>query len=297
MQLRTINIKQPDKIKESKKMIKEELIDNPIIIKKMRDLNCSEKEFDEYLGYFLAYLEDKTCCDKCKNPKKCPKQFDGIALDLYRSDYGIERKFSLCEYRELERTIALNYLIRDFPNAYLSIVLDDIENKKGRFAYEKELIMNTDVEGDNQGLFISGPSSCGKSYPLIALCNEFVRANKKCSYVETRNFLESLKNSLSNKEEYMSLMSKVKEVDVLVLDNLGDEKISEWTRDDVISGILDYRIKNDLLTYITSSYTLDELASLYDVSKTNSEVGKIKANKFIDRIKAACPKQILIEGK
>ena len=65
------------------------------------------------------------------------------------------------------------------------------------------------------------------------------------------------------------------------IDNLGDEKISEWTRDDIISGILDYRIKNDLLTYITSSYTLEELASLYEVSKANSEVGKIKANKFI----------------
>ena len=63
-----------------------------------------------------------------------------------------------------------------------------------------------------------------------------------------------------------------------------NEKISEWTRDDIISGILDYRIKNDLLTYITSSYTLEELTSLYDVSKTNNEVGKIKANKFVERI-------------
>lgn len=290
-----VNVKK-DKIRESKKIVKEELVDNPTIIKKMRDLNCSEKEFDDYLGYFLAYLEDKTCCDKCKNPKRCPKQFDGIAMDLYRSEYGIERKFSLCPSRELERTIALNYLIRDFPNSYLGITLDDIENRKGRFTYEKELIVNTDVEGENTGLFICGPSSCGKSYPLVALCNEFVRENKKCSYVETRNFLESLKNTLSNKEEYMSLMAKVKEVDVLVLDNLGDEKISEWTRDDVISGILDYRIKNDLLTYITSSYTLEELASLYDVSKTNGDVGRIKANKFIERIKSACPKQIYIEG-
>ena len=284
-----------DKINESKKIVREELIDDPIIIKKMRDLDCSEKEFDDYLGYFLSYYEDKTCCDKCKNPKRCPKQFEGIAMDLYRSEYGIERKFSLCPARELERTIALNYLIRDFPNSYLGITLDDIDNRKGRFPYEKELL-ETDVDGENQGMFVSGPSSCGKSYPLIALCNEFVRSNKQCSYVETRNFLESLKNSLDNKEEYFKLMSKVKEVDVLVLDNLGDEKISEWTRDDIISGILDYRIKNDLLTYITSSYTLEELSSLYDVSKTNNgEVGKIKANKFIERIKAACPKQVLIE--
>ena len=69
-------------------------------------------------------------------------------------------------------------------------------------------------------------------------------------------------------------------------------------RDDILSGILDYRVKNDLLTYITSSYTLDELASLYNVTKTGAnDVGRIKANKFIDRIKSACPKQIVIEGK
>ena len=296
MQQMKVSVK-TDKIKESKKIVKDELIDNPIIIKKMRDLNCSEKEFDDYLGYFLSYYEDKVCCDKSKHPKKCPTQFDGIALDLYRSEFGIERKFSLCPARELERTIALNYLIRDFSNAYLSLTIEDIDTTYSRQRTELEYaIFETDIEdiSTSAGIFVCGPSGCGKSYPLIALCNEFVRDNKKCSYVETRNFLESLKNNLNNKEEYFSLMSKVKEVDVLVLDNLGDEKISEWTRDDIISGILDYRIKNDLLTYITSSYTLDELVKLYDVSKTSSDVGKIKANKFIEKIKTACPRQILI---
>ena len=265
MQQLKISVKE-DKIKESKRKIKEELIDNPLIMKKMRELNCSEKEFDDYLGYFLAYLEDKSCCDRCKNPKKCPKQFDGIAMDLYRSEYGIERKFSLCPSRELERTIALNYLIRDFPNSYLSLSIDDIDTSYNKYRDDLEtVIFKTDIDNVdcNDGIFVSGPSSCGKSYPIIALCNEFVSENKKCSFVDVRNFLESLKNVLKSPEEYASLMSKVKEVDVLVLDNLGDEKISEWTRDDVISGILDYRIKNQLLTYITSSYTLDELSKLY----------------------------------
>ena len=75
-------------------------------------------------------------------------------------------------------------------------------------------------------------------------------------------------------------------------------KISEWVRDDILAGILDYRAKNELLTYITSSYTIDELISLYNVTKTGaSDVGRIKANKFVERVKSVCPKQIVIEGK
>lgn len=296
MEIRKINVN-TDKIKESKKRVKEELIDNPFIMKKMHELNVSDEEFDTYLGYFQTYLEDKMMCSKCKNPKKCSKQFEGIAMDLYRSEFGIERSFSLCPPRELERTVAKKYLLRDFPDAYLGIVLDDIDNKKGRFPYEKEL-MQTDVDGNNVGLFITGPSSSGKSYPLIALCNEFVRGGKTCSFIEVRNFFEELKSTLDHRDQYSILMSKVKEADVLVLDNLGDEKISEWVRDDILAGILDYRAKNELLTYITSSYTVDELISLYNVTKTGaSDVGRIKANKFVERIKSVCPKQIVIEGK
>ena len=296
MEIRKINVN-TDKIKESKKKVREELIDNPFIMKKMQELNVSDEEFDTYLGYFQTYLEDKMMCSKCKNPKKCGKQFEGIAMDLYRSEYGIERSFSLCPPRELERTVAKKYLLRDFPDAYLGIVLDDIDNKKGRFPYEKEL-MKTDVDGSNVGLFITCPSSSGKSYPLVALCNEFVRGGKTCSFIEVRNFFEDLKSTLDHREQYIAMMAKVKEADVLVLDNLGDEKISEWSRDDILAGILDYRAKNELLTYITSSYTIDELISLYNVTKSgDSDVGRIKSAKFIERIKSVCPKQIVIEGK
>ena len=90
-------------------------------------------------------------------------------------------------------------------------------------------------------------------------------------------------------------MDTVKNCDVLVLDNLGEEKQSEWVRDDVISTIIDYRNKNGTLTFITSSYTIDELEKMYNVSKTNSEMGRIKASKFVDKIKATCPNIVYIE--
>ena len=92
-------------------------------------------------------------------------------------------------------------------------------------------------------------------------------------------------------------MDTVKNADVLVLDNLGEEKQSEWVRDDVISSIIDYRNRNNKLTFITSCFSLEELEKMYNVSKTNSEAGKMKASKFIEKIKAACSNVIKIETK
>ena len=87
----------------------------------------------------------------------------------------------------------------------------------------------------------------------------------------------------------------VKTCDILVLDNLGEEKQTEWVRDDVISSIIDYRSKNNLITFITSCYTLEELEKMYNVAKINIETGKLKARKFIDKIKAICPTIVYID--
>lgn len=283
-------------ILKKKSSISDELLSKKEIKDIIKKLNVRMEEFDYYLGYFLSYYEDRICCKKCNNLDGCCKEIKGTVLSLVRKeDESIEREFSLCPKREEQRKINNNYLIRDFSDDFLNIDIDDLENRKGRFDYEKK-ITEIDTDGNNKGMFICGPASCGKSYPLIALCNEFVKDNKTCAFVDVKTFIESLKNTFSfNKENYVKLMDTVKNVNVLVLDNLGEEKQSEWVRDDVISTIIDYRNKNNALTFITSCYTLKELEKMYNVSKTNSEMGKIKASKFIDKIKAVCPDEINIE--
>ena len=214
-----------------------------------------------------------------------------------REDGSIDREYTLCPKREEQRKMLTNYLIRDFNDEFLKIDLDNVDNRKGRFKYEKKL-MEIDLDKANEGMYIYGPSNSGKTYPLIALCNEFVKDDKKCVFVEVKNFIDSLKSTFnSNKGSYDSLMNTVKNVDVLVLDGLGEEKQSEWVRDDVIGNVLEYRNKNHLLTYITSCFDLSEIEKLYNVSKSNFDMGKLKASKFVDKIRHACPNEIKIESK
>ena len=266
-------------------------------VKKIIDaLDADMKEFDYYLGYFLSYYEDRCCCKTCEKIEKCPKEISGMILNLVRKEDGtIEREYTLCPRREEQRKMNNNYLIRDFSDDLLKTEIDSVEKKVERKGYEKK-ILQIYLGNINEGLFVQGSSGSGKSYPLIALCNEFVKNDKTCSFFDVKTFIESLKNTFNlNKENYIKLMDKVKDADVLVLDNLGEEKQSEWVRDDVISTILDYRAKNNSLTFVTSCYTLAELEKMYNVSKTNNEMGKIKASKFVEKIKNVCPNIINIE--
>ncbi len=292
------NIKSNSELMKAKSKIADELLAKKEIKDLIEKLNVSNEEFNEYLGYFLSYYEDRCSCKKCENIDKCSKEITGTIIKLSRDENGsIVREYTLCSRKEQLRKMYSNYLIRDFNDELLKITLDNVENRKGRFKYEK-MIMEIDLNSMEEGVYVYGPSSSGKSYPLIALCNEYVSNNKKCAFVEVKNFIDSLKSTMNyNKDQYNDLMNKVKNVDVLVLDNLGEEKQSEWVRDDVIGAILDYRNKNHLLTFITSCYSLDDISKMYNVSKVNYEIGKLKASKFVDKIKAACPHEIKIELK
>lgn len=282
-------------LSSKKSALADELLTKEEIKKINEKLDVNLTEFDYYLGTFLSYYEDRCFCKKCKNIEKCEKEVKGMVLNLVRGENNlIEREYTLCPKKEEQRKMYTNYLLRDFNDELLKIDLDNVENRKGRFKYEKKL-MEVDLDTAKEGLFIHGPSSSGKSYPLIALCNEFVKDGKKCAFINVKNFIDSLKSTFNfNKENYNELMNITKSVDVLVLDGLGEEKPSEWVRDDVVGSILDYRNNNKKLTYITSCFNLNEIEKMYNVAKSNYEIGKIKAMKFVEKIKNACPVEINI---
>ena len=60
------------------------------------------------------------------------------------------------------------------------------------------------------------------------------------------------------------------------LSNLG-------ARDEVLSVILQYRMDNNLTTFFTSNYTIDELDKV--LSETSKGIDEIKSRRIIERIK------------
>ena len=72
--------------------------------------------------------------------------------------------------------------------------------------------------------------------------------------------------------------------DILLLDDIGAENNSPWSRDEVLGTILQYRMDNNLITFFTSNFTINELETI--LSETSKGTDIIKAKRIIERIKS-----------
>ena len=71
------------------------------------------------------------------------------------------------------------------------------------------------------------------------------------------------------------------ESDVLIIDGIGNEAISAWSRDDILLSLLDNRQQMDKTTILTCEYEIEDLKKLYKLGYNDD----IKVNQLIEKIK------------
>ena len=71
--------------------------------------------------------------------------------------------------------------------------------------------------------------------------------------------------------------------DALLIDDIGAENNSAWARDEVLGTILQYRMDNDLTTFFTSNFTIEELETVLSETSKGNDI--IKSRRIIERIK------------
>ena len=80
--------------------------------------------------------------------------------------------------------------------------------------------------------------------------------------------------------------------DILLIDDIGAENNSAWARDEVLGTILQYRMDNNLTTFFTSNFSIDELENV--LSETSKGTEAIKSRRIIERIKYLTIEETLI---
>ncbi len=118
-----------------------------------------------------------------------------------------------------------------------------------------------------KGLLLMGPSGVGKTHLAVAALKELIRrghAGLFCDYRELLKEIQASYNPASEATE-LGILEPIRTVEILVLDDLGATKPSDWVRD-TVGIVLNTRYNESRTTIVTTNY-LDNPAAAGETTK------------------------------
>ena len=99
-----------------------------------------------------------------------------------------------------------------------------------------------------KGLYLYGSFGCGKSYLVAAMFNELAKENIKSAIIFWPEYLRDLKDSFNStyKNEFSDKFNLIKKAPLLLIDDIGAESVTSWSRDEILCPLLQYRMDENL---------------------------------------------------
>lgn len=254
--------------------------EDPDFLKLIKDLDLSEEILMKYTSSLLESVNEKRNCKKCKGLSECKNEIQGSYIAPVKNKNGIDFVYIDCEYKQKEQ-YKKNVSFFDLPvrlkDASLSNIYTDDESRVVIIKKMMSFLKNYTNKEKTKGLYLYGSFGSGKSYLIAALFNELAKKGVKCVMVHVPELVRSIKDSFST--DYSERFDLLKNVDLLLLDDIGAEYLTPWSRDEVLEPILQYRMDQELPTFFTSNYDPKQLENHFMLSDD-----KMKAKRLIERV-------------
>lgn len=266
--------------------------------KLVNSINIDSKELIKYQSKLNSTSTMLKKCSECNSLLSCESEVVGHVY--YPTVFNNQLTFSYipCKQKKqsnIEENYKKNIKLYNMPKGLSDASISKLWLKdKQRIPIIKKITAFIDeyVESKTgKGIYLCGSFGSGKTYILSALLNQLANKNIKVASVYYPEFLRSLKASFEE-GNYNSKFNYIQNVQILLLDDIGAESTTAWSRDEILGSILQHRMVNNLPTFFTSNFTIAELEQ--HLSLTKAGVDEIKSRRIIERIKFMCEEVSLI---
>ena len=264
--------------------------------KALKDENFKElvsklKLDEDELMKYTSLLEESSCeynhCKNCKNILECKNKIQGYAYLPKIENKKLVFNYKACKYKEKlieQNRFKANITLYQTQDGILDANVKDIYSKDTkRFEAINSLMTFLKEYPNHKGIYLHGSFGSGKSYLVTAILVELAKKDIKSTIIFWPEFLSELKSYFGDDIGYRKIMYQIKNTEILLIDDIGAENITSWSRDEVLSPILQYRMDNKLKTFFTSNLSIEDLEKHLALTKDGEEV--VKARRIIERIK------------
>ena len=164
------------------------------------------------------------------------------------------------------------------------------DNSAGRKAVINEVkkILDTYQDGEfSTGLWVVGNNGIGKTYLMAGLAKELNKRLSSVTMVEMNELITDLKSEISkNSNQLNQRITHLQDVDVLIMDDIGTERLTDWVADEILYPILNSRYKAQKTTFFTSNLTKLDYANRLKGMDSKQDRGSVhqRAKRIMTRI-------------
>lgn len=261
---------------------------NPEFKKMIDNLGLPTALVKQHTSLLKQCVKEKENCANCRHLIDCTNEIQGYVYTPQVVDNQLQFRYQACPLL-LKKMHSDEYLeniyLFDIPEeiktaSIKNIELDD-EQRFETITWLKDFMKNYKRGKETKGLYLHGNFGVGKTYLIAATFNALAKRGEKSAIIYWPEFLRDLKASFS--DDFDQKYNYIKNIPLLLIDDIGAENMTPWSRDEILSTLLQYRMQEHKTTFFTSNFNLEQLEQHLSTSSKGSE--NVKAQRIIERIK------------
>lgn len=270
------NIVANNTIGSYKKFMSEKVLSDVEIIKFIRDNNFTKDDVENNLEKFYQFYISK---DTLLNIEHRPKLvYENKEVNIVY----IETE----EYRNKVESLKISNRVKTefIPSRVLTYTFENLSRNREKGILATEIIKvckNILSKQTTRGVYVYGPTGTGKTYLMGCIYNYFKQNGKEPAILYYPEFIRKIKSKISN-NSYDLYIDLIRNEEILIIDDIGAENITEFIRDEVLGPIINHREAEKLPTFFASNLSIDDLSELLSNGRTT--IDKTKALRIVERI-------------